>query len=102
MTVSRPEITRDEQVVVSACVPEHREEQAQLFNQCFKKHVDGAALRWRYDQAPQGGSISFLARPPSGEAISGYACSPRRALARGDERTLALVGETGDVMTHPD
>jgi len=98
----QPSDVRDEQIVVSACGPEQRLEQARLFNQCFKKSVDEAALAWRYDQAPQGASISFVARPPGGEAISGYACSPRRAIARGDESTLAAVGETGDVMTHPD
>jgi len=46
--------------------------------------------------------VSLLARSPSGEAVSGYACSPRRVLARGDESRGALVGETGDVMTHPE
>jgi hypothetical protein len=98
----QPSDVRDEHIAVSACGPEHRAEQARLFNQCFKKSLDEAALAWRYDSAPQGGSLSFVARPPGGEAISGYACSPRRALARGDEGTLAVVGETGDVMTLSD
>jgi hypothetical protein len=34
--------------------------------------------------------------------VCGYACSPRSALAKGDEATRASLGETGDVMTHPD
>src|SRR6185369_7361113 len=33
--------------------------------------------------------------------VSGYACSPRTALSFGDESTRATIGETGDVMTHP-
>jgi GNAT superfamily N-acetyltransferase len=43
-----------------------------------------------------------VTRNAEGLAVSGYACSPRRMLHRGDEATLASVGETGDVMTHPD
>jgi GNAT superfamily N-acetyltransferase len=98
----QPSQVRDEEIVVGACGPEHREEQASLFKQCFKKPIDGSALAWRYDSSPHGPSLSFLARAPSGDAVSGYACSPRRALVRGDEATLASIGETGDVMTHSD
>jgi len=87
---------------VGACGPEQRAEQAALFNACFKKGVDAAALAWRYDRGPHGGAVSFVTRNAAGLAVSGYACSPRRALCRGDESTLAAVGETGDVMTHPD
>lgn len=87
---------------VHACTPLDREEQARLFNRCFKKAVSAADLRWRYDTNPHGASVSFVTRPAGGEGVSGYACSPRKALSFGDESTLAPVGETGDVMTHPE
>lgn len=93
-------VTNDE-LTTSVCGPEHREEQARLFNACFKKTLAADALVWRYDTNPHGGSVSILTRPPGGEGISGYACNPRRALANGDESTLGTIGQTGDVMTHP-
>src|SRR5262249_18415262 len=93
---------RDEEIVVARCTAADRHEQARLYAQCFKKPLPSRGLVWRYDDNPLGESVSFVARPPGGEAISGYACNARRAVARRDERTLALVGETGDVMTHPD
>ncbi len=83
------------------CSRADRAEQARLFNECFKKHVDAEALAWRYDRSPHGASVSLVARPKGGEGVSGYACSPRLALSFGDEATLAPIGETGDVMTHP-
>src|SRR5689334_16968700 len=102
MTNADPGAARDAHALrVHACGPEDRARQAELFNACFKKRVDAAALAWRYDRSPHGASISFLTL--EGErGVSGYACSPRRMLARGDEATSAPVGETGDVMTHPD
>lgn len=87
---------------VEACGPADREEQARLFNACFKKPVDAEGLAWRYDRNPHGGSISLLVREPGGRGVSGYACSPRRALAWGAEASAAPIGETGDVMTHPE
>lgn len=88
-------------VEVRLCGPAERAEQAQLFNACFKKTTTSDALAWRYDRGPHGKSIALLSRTSS-TAVSGYACSPRLILSNGDERTLAPVGETGDVMTHPD
>ncbi len=87
---------------VHLCGPQDRPEQARLFNACFKKGADADDLAWRYDRGPHGAAVSLVARPPGGDGICGYACSPRKALVRGDESTLAAVGETGDVMTHPD
>lgn len=87
---------------VHACGPADRSAQARLFNACFKKSTDERGLAWRYDDNPHGGAISFVQRAPGGEAVSGYACSPRRAIPGGDEARAALVGETGDVMTHPE
>jgi len=50
--------------------------------------------------------VSLLSRPAGthgvSEGVCGYACSPRLAWAHGDESTHAAIGETGDVMTHPD
>ncbi len=90
---------------IVSCGPAERAEQTRLFNACFRKSLEASALEWRYDRNPHGRAVSLVARP-SGEAghdgVSGYACSPRLALARGDEATLAPIGQTGDVMTHPD
>jgi GNAT superfamily N-acetyltransferase len=61
-----------------------------------------AAIAWRYDRSPHGSSVSFLSLPPDGEGVCGYACSPRTALRRATSRRRASLGETGDVMTHPD
>ena len=87
---------------VSACGPNERAEQAALFNACFKKGATPASLAWRYDRGPHGAAISFLTRADGRTAVSGYACSPRLVLSKGDERSRAPVGQTGDVMTHPD
>lgn len=84
------------------CGPEDRAEQARLFNACFKKRLGERELVWRYDENPHGRAVSFLARTPEGTGVCGYACSPRRAVPEGDESQLAPIGETGDVMTHPD
>ena len=89
-------------VRVQACTAADRAEQAQLFNLCFKKALDAHSLAWRYDQSPHGASLSYLTRTEAGLAVSGYACSPRLAFAHGDPASLAPVGQTGDVMTHPD
>lgn len=85
-----------------ACGPADRARQVALFRACFKKPMDERALAWRYDRSPHGPSVSFLTSTPDGRGVSGYACSPRRALAFGDEAHAALAGQTGDVMTHPE
>lgn len=85
-----------------ACGPAQRAEQARLYAACFKKPLAERGLEWRYDELPHGPSVSFVTREASGATVSGYACSPRLAVSRGDEATAAIVGETGDVMTHPD
>ncbi len=87
---------------IGVCTAADREEQARLFNACFKKKLEAPALVWRYDDNPHGQALSLLARPKDGEGVSGYACSPRQALVRGDESSIACIGQTGDVMTHPD
>ena len=99
---SKPEETPNEALTVHVCGPEDRAEQARLFNAVFKKHVDARALAWRYDDNPHGQAVSLVSRPPEGDGICGYACSPRRFVPRGDEANAAPIGETGDVMTHPD
>ena len=81
-------------------VPGARADQVALFNACFTKDLVEDDLAWRYEQNPQGESVNLLAREEStGQAVSGYACNPRLAVADGVEAT---VGQTGDVMTHPD
>ncbi|MFT7485973.1 MAG: putative N-acetyltransferase YhbS [Candidatus Paceibacteria bacterium] len=91
-----------EQFSIGVCTPQHREEQTRLFNACFKKQIQPSDLVWRYDDNPHGQGLSLLARPEGGEGVSGYACSPRRALVRGEPSSLAPIGQTGDVMTHPE
>ena len=77
-----------------------RTDQVALFNACFTKDLDEVDLAWRYEQNPYGESVNLLAREDSsGEAVSGYACNPRLVVADGVE---AMVGQTGDVMTHPE
>lgn len=93
---------RAEDIQVHACGPGDRAEQVRLFNACFKKKVDERALVWRYDENPSGRALSFLSRPSDREGVSGYACSPRVAISAGDELRQAIIGETGDVMTHPE
>jgi GNAT superfamily N-acetyltransferase len=100
--MSRPAKKPPTEVEVHLCGPADRAAQVRLYNACFKKQIDVAALTWRYDRSPHGSSVSFLSLPPGGEGACGYACSPRQALAQGDEATRAPLGETGDVMTHPD
>lgn len=100
--MTRPEDVPNEALQISLCGPEDRAEQARLFNACFKKTLEAPALEWRYDQNPQGKAVSLLSRPPGAEGVCGYACSPRLAVPSGDESQAALIGETGDVMTHPE
>src|SRR4051812_3882024 len=101
MTSPEERASRSEEIRVHACTSADRAEQSALFNACFKKRVDAAALGWRYDENPHGPSVSFVSRA-NGQAVCGYACSPRIALASGDTATRAPIGETGDVMTHPE
>ncbi len=89
-------------VTLVACGPAQRAEQARLYAACFKKPLAERGLQWRYDELPYGPSVSFVTREAGGATVSGYACSPRLAVSRGDDATAAIVGETGDVMTHPD
>lgn len=91
-----------EELTVQACGPADRAAQARLFNAVFKKATDAAGLAWRYDANPHGAAISVVQRTKDGAFVSGYACSPRRAVPGGDEARAAQVGETGDVMTHPE
>lgn len=87
---------------IRACGPADREEQARLYERCFGRSGGLEVLRWRYDANPAGEAVSLLVRDAQGKVLSGYACNPRRALAAGQEASLATVGETGDVMTDPD
>jgi GNAT superfamily N-acetyltransferase len=92
----------NEALAIALCSAADRAEQARLFNACFKKDVEAEHLAWRYDENPHGSAVSLVSRPPGGEGICGYACSPRLAVPGGDRSAARLVGQTGDVMTHPD
>ncbi len=86
---------------VVRCGPDERGEQAELFNACFRKALAARDLAWRYDRCPHGSSLSFVTRAPGGPAVSGYAINPRRARVGADPASEAVIGQTGDVMTHP-
>ena len=79
-----------------------RRDQAALYDTCFGAQDGGEILSWRYDRNPHGAALSLVARTGEGRAVAGYASSPRVVLHRGQEYEGALVGQTGDVMTHPD
>lgn len=100
--MSTPAQVPDAPIAIHLCTEVDRAEQARLFNACFKKQIDASGLAWRYDRNPHGRAISLVSRPAGGAGVCGYACSPRIALAHGDVATRAVIGETGDVMTHPD
>ena len=91
-----------EELEIHACGPADRAAQAALYERCFEKSDGTTVVPWRYDGNPHGEAISLLARDASGENVSGYACSPRIVLHGGEELDRSVVGQTGDVMTHPD
>ena len=98
--MSDPKAATD--ILVRFAGPADRAEQARLSAHCFKKPVTADALAWRYDESPHGASIALLSGPAGADGVCGYACSPRILVPRGDRSAAAPVGETGDVMTHPD
>jgi predicted N-acetyltransferase YhbS len=85
---------------VATCGVAERAEQAALYDRCFGSDEGQQVLPWRYDASPHGQTLSLLARTAAGQAVSGYACSPRRILAQGE--VVGTVGQTGDVMTDPE
>lgn len=95
-------MTSSKDLRVSLCGPGDREEQARLFDQCSREETDALGLAWRYDRVPGGEAISAVARPPGEAAVAGRACWPRLAVSFGKDKTAALVGLSGDAMTHPD
>jgi len=87
------------------CSRSDRDLQAELFNASFTKDLEAPELAWRYDEGPHGASVTLVTEELAADgavrrAVSGYACNPRRVLVRGEH--AAKVGQTGDVMTHPD
>jgi len=97
----QPPSSRPGDVSTRICEPSDRSDQGALYERCFEKPDGESTLRWRYDGNPHGTAISLLSREGD-TLLSGYACSPRRVLVRGEEASAALVGETGDVMTTPE
>ena len=83
---------------VVACDASFRGDQAALFEACFGQRGARDVLDWRYDRCPHGQPIALLGRV-EGRAVSGYACNPRRI---GWDAASVTVGQTGDVMSHPD
>lgn len=88
-------------VEVLPCPEAERLALVELFDRCFDKQNGGQVVPWRYDANPAGPAISIVARE-GGTLISSYGCFPRRILHRGEAIDRNVVGQTGDVMTHPD
>lgn len=87
---------------VHVCGPEDRAEQANLFNRCFKKKIEGTDLAWRYDDNPHGRATTLVYRPPGGAAVCSFAYTPRTVFAYGDPESEGQIGQQGDVMTDPE
>jgi predicted N-acetyltransferase YhbS len=79
-----------------------RAAQAALYDLCFEKQDGCDVVPWRYDRNPHGQAITRVAVDPEGTFVSHYACSPRVVLHRGEVPEQPIVGQTGDVMTHPE
>lgn len=79
-----------------------RPEQGRLYDLCFGKTDGERVVPWRYDGNPHGATIAPIARDEAGAMVSSYACQPRRVLWRGATSGVGVVGQTGDVMTHPE
>ena len=99
--MSAAEAAPDE-VGVRLCGPADRAAQAALYDICFEKSDGATVVPWRYDRNPHGRAITLVATDSGGVGLSGYACSPRVVLHRGSTEGGGVVGQTGDVMTHPD
>lgn len=84
--------------------PADRADQARLFGRCFQKPASVEALRWRYDQNPDGQAVSLALAGPDGKAVCSYAYVPRLAVCRDSEggAVTGTIGQQGDVMTDPD
>lgn len=79
-----------------------RPAQAALYDLCFEKEDGAVVVPWRYDQNPHGAAITRVAAEADGTFVSHYACNPRVVLHRGEAPERPVVGQTGDVMTHPE
>ncbi len=83
---------------VQPCSSGDRSDQVALFEACFGAQDGESVLAWRYDRAPHGDPICLLGRVgPS--AVAAYACNARQV---GWGELACTVGQTGDVMTHPE
>jgi len=90
------------EVTTRSAGPTDRAAQAALYDRCFEKRDGERVVPWRYDANPHGRALSRVGNLAGGELISNYACSPRVVLLHGEELGRPRVGQTGDVMTHPD
>jgi len=87
---------------VILCGAAERAALIRLYELCFQKTDGAQVLPWRYDDNPHGAAISVAARLADRTLISAYGCFPRRILHRGRALERCTVGQTGDVMTHPE
>ncbi len=89
-------------LVASHSTRQDRAEQGRLYDLCFGMHDGERLLPWRYDRCPAGATIAPIARDARGALVASYACSPRQVRFRGEDPGECRVGQTGDVMTHPE
>ncbi|MHC5209331.1 MAG: GNAT family N-acetyltransferase [Planctomycetota bacterium] len=84
---------------VRDATPADRDDQARLFNLCFRKDKSADTFAWKYERNPDGPAISRVATDPRGQIVGGYSYMPRRFLA--DGRPVTLM-QASDAMTDPD
>lgn len=77
--------------------PDDHGDQCRLFNACFGKQKDERTFAWKYDDNPDGPSISRVAVDPAdGHVVGAYSYVPRRY--RRDGEPIVLM-QASDAMT---
>lgn len=81
-----------------AAGPDDYEEQARLFNTCFRKDKGPETFRWKYGENPHGTALSLVACDAAGRIVGGYSYVPRRF--RRDGGSVVLM-QASDAMVDP-
>lgn len=77
--------------------PADYEDQARLFNACFRKHKTVDTFRWKYAENPHGPAVSVVAVDASARVVGGYSYVPRRFRRDG---LRVLLMQASDAMVH--
>lgn len=78
--------------------PDDYEDQARLFNECFRKDKTPDTFRWKYAENPHGPALSRVACNAEGEVVGGYSYVPRRFFRDGEP---LLLMQASDAMVSP-